>query len=242
MTTTPSLFLLGGTALRGVPTDAADRLLGQSKAVAFLAYLALAKQGLRQRRDRLVGLLWPTLDQTHARAALRKTVHVVRGVLGDVTIVSYGDEELMLAPGALWCDAAEFMVSINAGQLGRALDLYRGDLMPGFHLPECGEFHMWLEGERAGALEHAVAAAWALARDCEGNSQLTEAGRWARVAVRQAWNDERVLRRALLMLERLGDRAGAISLFDSFARRLRSELEAEPSAETAALVAKLRSA
>ena len=68
-----------------------------------------------------------------------------------------------------------------------------------------------------------------------------DAGGWARLAARRAWTDERVLRRALIMLDRIGDRAGAISLFDGFARRLRSELETEPSAETAALVARLRS-
>jgi len=45
--------------------------------VAFLAYLLLAQPGLRQRRDRLAGLLWPTLDQAHARSALRKTIHIV---------------------------------------------------------------------------------------------------------------------------------------------------------------------
>jgi serine/threonine-protein kinase len=112
--------------------------------------------------------------------------------------------------------------------------------MPGFHLPECGEFDRWLEETRAAALDRVVAAAWALARESEEHELLTDAGRWARIAARRAWSDERVLRRALLMLDRIGDRAGAIGLFDGFARRLRSELETEPSAETVALVARLR--
>ena len=239
--TGPALHLLGGTALAGVPPDDARLLLGQSKTVALLAYLLLAQSGLRQRRDRLAGLLWPTLDQAHARSALRKTVHVVRSVIGAEAIVSFGDEEIVIGPEAPWCDAVEFMTEIEAGRLGRALDLYRGDLMPGFHLPECGEFDRWLEEARAAALERVVAAAWALARESEAGQQFTLAGQWARVAARRAWTDERILRRALIMLDRVGDRAGAISLFDGFARRLRSELETEPSAETAALVARLRS-
>ena len=239
--TRPTLRLLGGTALDGVPPEAARLLLGQSKTVGFLAYLLLAEAGLRQRRDRLAGLLWPTLDQAHARSALRKTVHAVRSVLGADAIVSFGDEELVIGPDVLWCDAVEFTSEIEAGHLGRALDLYRGDLMPGFHLPECGEFDLWIEEARAAALERVVAAAWALARQCEENDLLTDAGRWARMAARRAWTDERVLRRALTMLDRIGDRAGAISLFDGFARRLRSELQTEPSAETSALAAQLRS-
>ena len=227
--------------MANVPPDGARLLLGQSKTVGLLAYLLLAQPGLRQRRDRLAGLFWPTLDQAHARSALRKTVHAVRSVLGPDAIESFGDEELLIAPDALWCDAVELGTQIEAGRFGRALELYRGDLMPGFHVPECGELDRWLEETRAAALERVVAAAWALARDCEDHERLTDAGYWARVAARRAWTDERVLRRALIMLERIGDRAGAISLFDGFARRLRSELETEPSAETAALVARLRS-
>ena len=237
----PTLHLLGGTALGGVPTDDASLLLGQSKTVALLAYLLLAPSGLRQRRDRLAGLLWPSLDQAHARSALRKTVHAVRSVLGADAIVSFGDEEFVIGPSAPWCDAVELTTEIEAGRFGRALELYRGDLMPGFHLPECGEFDRWLEETRAAMLERVVAVAWALARDCELHEQLTDAGNWARLAARRAWTDERVLRRALTMLDRIGDRAGAVSLFDGFARRLRSELQTQPSAETAALVARLRS-
>ena len=239
--TRPTLCLLGGTALAGLPPNDARLLLGQSKAVAFLAYLLLSQPGSRQRRDRLAGLLWPTLDQEHARSALRKTVHAVRSVLGADAIVSFGDEDLAIGPEILGCDAVDCMSDIEAGLLGRALDLYRGDLMPGFHLPECREFDVWLEETRAALLDRVVAAAWALARDSEEIGRLTDAGRWARVAARRAWTDERVLRRALTLLDRIGDRAGAISLFDGFARRLGSELETEPSAETKALVARLRS-
>ena len=239
--TRPTLHLLGGTALAGVPPDEARLLLGQSKTVALLAYLLLSQSGLRQRRDRLAGLLWPTLDQSRARSAVRKTVHIARSVLGEEAIVSFGDEELVLGPDAPGCDAVELTTDIEAGRFGRALELYRGDLMPGFHLPECGEFDRWLEETRAALLERVVAAAWALARDCEDHEHLTDAGYWARVAARRAWTDERVLRRALTMLDRIGDRAGAISLFDGFARRLKSELATAPSAETAALVARLRS-
>src|SRR5215218_4537982 len=123
--TRPTLRLLGGTALDGVPPAAARLLLGQSKTVGFLAYLLLAQAGLRQRRDRLAGLLWPRLDQAHARSALRKTVHAVRSVLGADAIVSYGDEEMVIGPNVLWCDAVEFTSEVEAGHLGRALDLYR---------------------------------------------------------------------------------------------------------------------
>ncbi len=236
--------VLGGVALHGAADPAAaDRLLAQPKVVALLTYLALAAAGRParyQRRDRMVGLLWPELDQTHARGALRKAVHAARGVLGADALLSRGDEELALAPGALWCDAVAFGEAEESGYLARALELYAGDLLPGFHLPECGEFGRWLDDERADLRERAAGAAWALAARMIEGEQLTEAGRWARRAVRYAWDDERALRRALVLLDRLGDRAGALRLYDEFARRLRAEYEAEPSRDTVAIVAALR--
>jgi serine/threonine-protein kinase len=59
--------------------------------------------------------------------------------------------------------------------------------------------------------------------------------------VRHAWTDERVLRRAMTLLDRLGDRAGAIKMYDEFASRLRADLEVEPSSETTALANSIRS-
>jgi DNA-binding SARP family transcriptional activator len=238
----PALYILGGIELRGVPADDADHLLAQSKVVGLLAYLALSPSARHQRRDRLVGLLWPELDQAHARAALRKAAFQVRATLGAHVLITRGDEELVLSPGALWCDAVELQMSTDAGQLARAVDLYRGDLLPGFYLPECDEFDAWLEAERATALERVVAAVWALAQHLEADSRLTDAAHMARHAARLTWNDERVLRRSLVMLDRLGDRAGALRLFDVFARRLRKEFDAGPSPETVALVESLRSA
>lgn len=234
------LCLLGGIELRGAAPGIADALLSQSKPVALLAYLALSPEGRFQRRDRLVGLLWPELDQSHARAALRKALHDVRAALGAQFIVARGDDEVAIAPGALRCDAAEFAAAIENRHLARAVELYRGDFMPGFFLPGCVEYERWVEDERTTTREHAAAASWALAVAFEGEHQLTDAGVWARRAARHALADERVLRRAMAMLERLGDRAGAVKLYEGFAVRLRADLEVEPSAETKALVDSIR--
>ena len=52
--------------------------------------------------------------------------------------------------------------------------------------------------------------------------------------------DERVLRHAVRMLDRLGDRPGALQMYDEFTRRVRQALDVEPSAETVALIATLK--
>jgi DNA-binding SARP family transcriptional activator len=234
------LFLLGGIELRGVDASVADRLLAQPKITALLAFLALSPEQRLQRRDRIVALLWPELDQTHARTALRKALHAVRNSLGTESLRTRGDEEIGLAMPPLWCDAAELAAAADQGRMLQAVTLYRGELLTGFHLPGCAEFERWLDGERVAAREQAVAAAWALARTFEDDSKLTDAGLWARKAVRMSWDDERVLRRTMTMLTRNGDYAGALRLYDEFAARMRAELDAEPSPETIALVDSIR--
>src|SRR2546427_4893642 len=46
------------------------------------------------RRDTLLGLFWPELDQDHARAALRQALHGLRQGLGGDVLTSRGDEEV----------------------------------------------------------------------------------------------------------------------------------------------------
>jgi DNA-binding SARP family transcriptional activator len=234
------LRLLGGIELRGALSGAGDKVLAQSKAVAMLAFLVLSPDRRFQRRDLLVGLLWPELDQAHARAALRKVLYEVRGFLGADVVASRGDDELAIVPDALRCDVEAFNAACDRGRLAQALELYQGDFMPGFFLTGCVEYERWVDDQRASARERAAAASWALALSFEGEQQLSNAGSWARRTVRHAWNDERVLRRALAMLDRIGDRAGAVKLYEDFAARLRSDLDVEPSAETTALVKAIR--
>jgi len=239
---TIELFLLGGVELRGIERSVADRLLAQPKITALLAFLALSPAQRPQRRDRIVAMLWPELDQTHARTALRKALHMLRSALGADALRNRGDEEVGLAVPPLWCDVIELAAAADNGRMMQAVQLYRGDLLAGFHLAECAEFERWLDAERGAARERAAAAAWGLARTLESDSRLTDAGMWARRAVRFSWDDERVLRRTLTMLTRIGDRAGALRLYEEFATRMREELEAEPSPETVALANSLRPA
>jgi serine/threonine-protein kinase len=238
--TGPAFHLLGGVALRGVPAEDAERLLTQSKVVALLACLALAPPATFTRRDRLVGLLWPELDQPHARTALRKALHLARSVLGEDAIVSRGDEELSLSPDALWCDTTELREAVERGLLARAVELYRDTLMPGFHLAECHDFDEWLEEQRTSLREAVVAACWALAQNLEAANNATLATKYAKQVTRLDKTNERLLRRALQMLDRLGDRAGALAVYDEFTRRLRKDLDTDPSPETVRMAEALR--
>jgi DNA-binding SARP family transcriptional activator len=74
----------------------------------------------------------------------------------------------------------------------------------------------------------------------EADQKLSDAGTMARRSIRFSWSNERALRRALGMLERLGDRAGAARLYEDFRARLAADLDLAPSAETEQLMMRIR--
>src|SRR6266571_4167632 len=79
-----------------------------------------------------------------------------------------------------------------------------------------------------------------LAERSEGHGGLAEAAQWSRRALRIAPLDEPALRRLMKTLDRLGDRAGALDAYETFAKRLTAELEADPAPETRALAGAVR--
>jgi serine/threonine-protein kinase len=215
-------------------------VLAQPKRVALLLYLALgARQGFK-RRDTLLGVFWSDVEEERARHALRQALYVLRRALGSNVVVSRGDEELGVDRERVWCDAAAFEAAVDAGRSVDALELYEGDLLPGFYLDDAPEFERWLENERRRLRRKAADSAWAEADQRENTGDLAEASRWARRAQELTPFDETSLCRLIGLLDRIGDRAGAIKAYDQFARLLESAYEAEPAPETRALIQRIR--
>src|SRR5437867_4953634 len=209
-------------------TDAAGHevkpLLTRSRRLALLAYLAAATPRRFHRRDSLLALFWPELDQEHARAALRQALHVLRGALGAAVVVTRGDEEIGLDRDQLWCDVVAFDAAIAADRCDEALALYRGDVFEGFFIPGAAEFERWLEAERARLRGAAARAAQTLVRRCTAARDLPGAVDWARLAVRLGPHAEEPLRGLVTLLDQLGDRAGAVAAYEDFARQLGLDL------------------
>ncbi|HEU0015017.1 MAG TPA: hypothetical protein VFQ45_15115, partial [Longimicrobium sp.] len=153
------LRLLGGAGLRDPRGTEVRSVLQQPKRLALLAYLAVARPRGFHRRDTLLALFWPELDQAAARNALGQAVHFLRRELGAEVLVNRGRSELALAEGAVRCDAAEFEREAAGGRAERAMALYAGDLLAGIHLPGAPELMQWVDAERARLRALAVAAA-----------------------------------------------------------------------------------
>ena len=217
-------------------------VLAQPKRAALLVYLAVAQPRGFQRRDALLALFWPELDQERARAALRKAVHHLRRALGDAAIEGRGDEEVRLAEEVVWCDAAAFETALDGGDPEAAVGLYRGPFLDAFFAPDAPEFEQWMESERARLHRRAFDAAWQVTEAEERKGNTFGAAYWARRAAALAPADEGAIRRLMTLLDRLGDRAGAIEAYEEFARRIEADLDVQPSAETQALARAIREA
>lgn len=235
-----SLQLLGGLALRLEDPAEAEALLAQPKRVALLVYLALEGPATWHRRDRIVALLWPDADQERARNSLRQSLHRLRRALGGDSIMNRGSEEVRLAPEVLACDATGFLEAALAGRWQAALDAYRGDLLPGFHLSGAPEFMDWLEGKREELRGLALRASRTLSEQAAAAGRLREAGEWLARGLAVSPLDPDLVGRRMRLLDQGGDRAGALAEFEAFAGRIRRELELEPDPSLSELAAAIR--
>ncbi len=229
------LSLLGSVGLVG--SDGAERseVVRQPKRLALLAYLAAAEPLRFHRRDSLLALFWPEVDDAKARAALRRALHFLRRFLGDTTIVNRGDA-LGIDSTGVWCDVVAFREAVVAGRLEEALELYRGDLLEGFFVPSAPDFERWLDDERRQLQGAAGVAAWTMAEREERLGNARVAVQWARRATWLAPEDESGIRRFIGLLDRAGERASALQVYDEFAHRIDEEFGLAPSPETRALV------
>jgi serine/threonine protein kinase/DNA-binding SARP family transcriptional activator/Tol biopolymer transport system component len=214
--------------------------MAQPKRLALLVYLAANTGTTACRRDRLLGLFWPELDEHHARKALNKAVHFLRHEIGAEALVSRNGDGIEVDPTRLWCDVAAFQSAVKAGDSAQALELYAGDLLPSFYVDDAPAFDEWMEQERTRLRLAAAGAARTLATAREHEGKATIAISLARRAAALSDLDERMVRHLLALLDRLGDRAGALEVYDRFAHRLRDEFDAEPAVETKRLMAEIR--
>ncbi len=127
---------------------------------------------------------------------------------------------------------------LTSGDAAKALSLYRGDFLEGVFVADSSpELDEWMAAERIRLRRLAASAAWAASERPAGRGDV---GEFVRRAVQLSGDDEEALRRGLGVLDRLGDRAGAVALYEEFARRVARELDVELSSETQAAIQAVR--
>jgi DNA-binding SARP family transcriptional activator len=224
------ISLLGKPAL--IVGDKVQPFGGPRKAIALLAYLLMHRDRVLLRAT-VAEHFWPDHDDEGARAALRRHLH--RGlsalpaapperpwIVGDKATVRWNPD------AALLVDVFEYERLCAEGQYDAAVALYRGDFLDGFY----DEWAL-LERERIRELHAAnlVVLLEERRRDLDYAAAIGYAQRLLRIDPLR----EDAVRRLMQLRYQAGDRSGALLEFESFGRRLRDELDAEPMPETIAL-------
>ena len=234
------LQTFGTVGLRSRDAGQSEAQIVQPKRLALLAYLALAPRRRCRRRDTMVTLFWPELDQEHARGALSQALRYLRRTVGDDAIVTQGEDEVGLDRTVIGCDAVTFSDHCETDRHEAALAVYQGPFLDGLFVTDAGpEYDQWVIGERARFSHLAVAAATTLAERAERLTDLAAAVGWARRAALMVPGDEVVVARLIRLLAQSGDRAGALREYDRLRLRLKEEFQVAPSHETQALIARI---
>ncbi|MCL4251677.1 MAG: hypothetical protein KJ065_26230 [Anaerolineae bacterium] len=222
--------------------------LDRRKALALAAYLALSEQP--QSRDALAALLWPELDDMHARSALRSTL---RALTVDIPVdwLSADRMTVALKRDAIWIDVFEFTQRLGetgthghgadvvcdacVEPLKRAVDLYHADLLAGFHLadsPDFDEWHLtqseWLRREYAEILHR-------LSNHFAEIDQLEQAINYALLWLASDPINEPAHRQLMRLYAANGQRSEALRQYKQCADILDRELATPPERQTSEL-------
>jgi DNA-binding SARP family transcriptional activator/TolB-like protein/Flp pilus assembly protein TadD len=225
------LRTLGSVSVRASRHPGADNVLAQPKRFALLAYLAIAAPGSFVRKDVLLSLFWPDADQQRGRNVLRQTVFLLRKSLGADVIIGRGDEELGVNADVVVTDVARFEAALAAGQYDEALELYRGDFLHGFHVPDAApELDEWIQSKSRRMQLLATRAAWLKAVEAETAGNPDAAALAAHRALQLDPLNEKRVADVMQMLARGGDRIAALNAYGTYAQRAEQDLGVEPAA------------
>jgi Tol biopolymer transport system component/DNA-binding SARP family transcriptional activator len=210
----------------------------QPRRLALLAILAAAgPRGVS--RDRLLALLWTDTDEERARKGLNQALYALRQEIGSDEAIT-GTRDLVLAPELVHTDVADFRAAIAIGDMERAVAVYEGQFLDGFHLPGSAGFEPWMEAERIGFARDHASAVERLARRAEEQNDSAGAVDWWRKLASLDPLDGRTTLRLMEALVRAGDRVSALKQARIYEVLLSQELELPPDREVIALADRIR--
>ena len=229
---------LGGLSVRGEDGAPLSGAAAQPRRMAILALLARAgERGIS--REKLLSLLWPDADDERGPRTLAQALYALRRDLG-VEEAIVGSKDLRLDPALASSDVSEFASALARGEDERAVNLYHGPFLDGFHLAGADEFSRWVERERAAiAAEHSRALE-SLARAARaGGDARTSVAWWRKLAAIEPLN-ARVTVGLMDALAASGDRAAAIQHARVYELLVEQELDLPPDKDVLAFAERLR--
>ena len=240
MTKVLKLALLG--RLRLSWDEEPIRQLISAKAQALLCYLAVSKQS--HSRQALAGLLWGELPEADARRNLRGVVMKLRQVVAPHLIIT--NQTLTFdRESDYWVDVEQLQTAVSqtsddVEQLRQAVQLYRGQFMADFQVGYAPAFEDWLAWQRTELQELVLTGYGRLAQLCANRGAYSEGIAYLRQLLQIDAVREEGHRQLMRLLALNGQRALALTQYDSCREILQMELGVEPSWETADLAARIR--
>ncbi len=214
--------------------DAPLRLRNR-KAQALLGCLALGARG-GETRARIAALLWSESEDDRARATLRQTILELRNVLPDGSGFVAQRDNLLL--DNVQTDLREVQDALNAGIVHPLLlDVPRlsETLLDGFEDIDSA-VRPWLLGLRRGLTRQWMRALEAMLE------RSTDKPALAATLLRLDPTHEAACRMVMQAAHAAGDTAGALRAYETLWDALGAEHDMEPSAQTQALIAEIKSA
>ncbi|WP_420629245.1 protein kinase domain-containing protein [Candidatus Leptofilum sp.] len=223
--------------------------IGRRKVVALLAFLA--HSGQPHTREYLATLLWPEYDQSGALKNLRRDLGRLKRFVGD-TVLEADRLQIGLTVGeTLWVDAAVFQAHLQtvenhnhpsetlcpdcAATLAEAVDIFSGDFMSGFNLPDCPEFDEWQFFEREALRQKLGDALQKLIRWHTAVAEFEKSIEYGRRWLSLDSLHEPAHRELMQLYAWAGQHSAALRQYETCVRLLQEELGVEPEPETDAL-------
>jgi DNA-binding SARP family transcriptional activator len=216
--------------------------LATRKAEALLIYLVCNPHP--QQRETLADLLWDDLPAERAAGNLRLTLNQLRKRLAPFLDITR--HTIAIRPDlARWVDVDEFARLLattpqDSATLARALELYRGDFLQGFHLRDARGFSEWQAAQVDHWRQRALAAMRALADRYTAHSNYAEGLAWVTRMLALDPLDEAAHRQKMLLFARSGQRQAAVRQYQACKRTLQEELGLDPEPATEALYGRIR--
>lgn len=236
MPSTLHVYLLGDFRL--VYGDSPITGVDSARLQSLFAYLILHRDA-PQSRHHLAFLFWPDSSEAQAHTNLRKLVYQLRHTLPNANQFLRCDAQTVQwradAPFTLDVDDFKHRLAqaTSATALQRAVDIYRGDL-----LPSC--YDDWIAPEREHLRQMVIGALERLVLLLEEERDYATAIQYAHRLLGHEPVHEATYRTLMRLYAASGDRAGVERTYRQCATILRRELAVEPSPATREAYARLR--
>ena len=225
-----------------------------ARAQALLVYLAteFALGTSHHGRESLMELLWPGMPPDSARTNLRQNLYYLRQAIANSPAPDGGKAiPLLLSDRQSVAVNADYplefdvqcFISLLAGSQGewaQAIDLYRGEFLSDFYLPDANPFEEWAAARREAFRRRALDALQTLTDSFVSQGMLKDGERYARQQLAIDPLRETAYRQLMKVLYWSGRRAEALKLYLECVRILRDELDARPSEATEAVAQSIR--